>query len=87
MYATITKPKTPRGGMQGDNRLYISAKLQQEIGHEFVIEQGQRISFRPATIFDHNVKNVKGRTSFKSALDLKPGRHRVVKNGDKFTML
>lgn len=87
MYATITKPKTPRGGEQGDNRLYISAKLQQEIGHEFVIEQGQRISFRPATIFDHNVKNVKGCTSFKSALDLKPGRHKVIKVNDNFIML
>ena len=87
MYATITKPKTPRGGEQGDNRIYISRNLQKEIGHEFVIEEGSRISFRPATIFDNNVKNAKGVTSFKSSLDLKPGRHKVVKQGDKFIML
>lgn len=87
MYATIAKPKTPRGGMQGDNRLYLSSKLQQSIGKEFVIEEGSGVIFRPATIFDRSTRNTKGVTSFKSHLDLKPGRHKVIKQGDQFIML
>ena len=87
MYATIAKPNTPRGGTQGDNRVYLSSKLQQEVGKEFVIEEENNITFRQATIFDVNIRNAKGITSFKSSLDLKPGRHKVVKKGDKFVML
>lgn len=87
MYATIAKPNTPRGGGQGDNRLYMSSKLQRAIGKDFVIEEDDNVFLRPATIFDQNIRSAKGITSFKSALDLKPGRHRVVKQGDKFVML
>jgi hypothetical protein len=87
MFATIGKPSTPRGGGQGDNSLYLSSKLKQEVGRDFVIEEHDKISFRQATIFDNNIRNANGSTSFKSSLDLKPGRHKVIKQGDKFIML
>ena len=85
MYVTISRPSDPRGGFQGDNRIYLSSPLAHEIGEAFVIRTTHEgVYLREAMLSDRDARSVKRQTSFRSPVEIGEGRHKIKKSNDKY---